>query len=459
MHFVRKRAADESSLAQHEITALLVRLARAGQAVVRLKGGDPFVFGRGSEEAQALAAAGIPFEVVPGVTAGVAAPAYAGIPVTHRGLATTVTFVTGHEDPTKPEAQTDWEALARLPGTIVLYMGLARLPAIAAALVAGGMSAETPAATIQWGTCPVQRTVVATVGTLAACAQAAGLTAPVVTVIGPTVALRDSVRWFDRPDVRPLLGRRVVVTRPAAQATSLGDRLRDLGAIVLRLPATRIEPLNPGRLAAALERLGEYDHVVFSSQNAVQLVWNALRLLGRDARALAGLTVSAVGPGTADALLTHGVAVDIVPDRFVAEGVLEALTERGGIRASRVLYPAAEDARDVLPEGLRARGASVDVVPVYRSVSDGQGGEALRDAIARGAVDLVTFTSASAVRGYVDAVGADLARRVPAASIGPVTSEAARRAGIEVVAEARSSTIPGLIDAVVVGASAARGAV
>jgi uroporphyrinogen III methyltransferase/synthase len=454
VHTVGKRGGDEASAKQTEINALLVRLARDGKAVVRLKGGDPFVFGRGSEEAQALSAADIPFEIVPGITAGIAAPAYAGIPVTHRGLATSVTFVTGHEDPTKPETQTDWQALARVGGTIVLYMGVRTLPGIARALIAGGMAADTPAAAIQWGTHPTQCTVVATLATLAD--RAAELSSPVITVIGPGVGLRDQVRWFDRPDTHPLLGRRVVVTRATAQAGTLSDRLRELGAVVLELPATRIEPLDLSPLSAALAQLDQYDQVIFSSQNAVRIVWDTLRRAGRDARAFAGLTVTAVGPATADALLEHGIAVDVVPERFVGEAVLDVLTRRGGVRDARILYPAAERARDVLPDGLRAAGAVVDVMPIYRSVVDGRGAAAVRDAITAGTADLVTFTSASGVRGYVEVVGSDVVRLVPAASIGPITTEAARLAGIQVVAEAAESTIASLVDAVVGVAAAAR---
>jgi hypothetical protein len=283
------------------------------------------VFGRGSEEAQALAAAGVRFEIVPGVTAGVAAPAYAGIPVTHRATATSVTFVTGHEDPGKGEQQTDWAALARAGGTIVLYMGVRTLPRIAGALVAGGMSPETPAAAVQWGTYPRQRTVVATLATLADAAEREGLGAPVITVIGPVVALRGEIAWFDR---RPLFGKRVVVTRASAQAGALRGAFDSLGAEVLELPALRIVPLDPEPLREALDRIDEYDWIVFTSQNAVALLWESLRVAGRDARALAGRKLACVGRATADALRARGLVAEVVPERFVAEGVLEALDLR-----------------------------------------------------------------------------------------------------------------------------------
>jgi uroporphyrinogen III methyltransferase / synthase len=450
MHFAGKRGGDESSARQDEITALLVHLARAGKSVVRLKGGDPFVFGRGSEEAQALARANVPFEVVPGVTAGVAAPAYAGIPVTHRGMATGVTFVTGHEDRGKAASQTNWKALAQSGTTIVLYMGVRSLPRTAQALIAGGMSPDTPAAAIQWATYPVQRTVEATLETLAGRVEAAGLTAPVLAIIGRVVSLRDEIRWFDVPERRPLLGRRILVTRATSQASTLSEQLRALGAAVTEMPATRVEPLDRAPLIAAITGggLSRYRHIVFTSQNAVHVVWDTLCAAGLDARALAGIVVSAVGPATAGALLEHGIAVDVSPKRFVAEGVLEALASRSDVHGARVLYPAAAGARDALPAGLRQLGAVVDVIPVYRSVFDGTDAAALCARLAAGELDLVTVTSASAVRGYLEAAGPELVGRVGAISIGPITSEAARAAGIPIIAEADPSTIGGLVAAI-----------
>ena len=451
--FVGKRGGDARSWKQEEINALLIEGAQAGKRVVRLKGGDPFVFGRGSEEAQALSAAGIPFEIVPGVTAGIGAAAYAGIPVTHRAVATSVTFVTGHEDPAKDATQTDWAALARAGGTIVLYMGVKTLPGIAARLVEGGMSPDMPAAAIQWGTHPHQRTVVATLATLSARAAAEGISAPVITVIGPVVELREEIAWFER---RPLFGQRIVVTRASADAGALSEKLRELGAETILMPAIGIEPLDGAVLRDAIARLDDADWVIFTSRNAVDLFWDALRGLGRDARALATVKLAAIGPGTSDALLARGLAVDVLPERFVAEGLLEALRERGDMDDAHVLYIAAEGARDVLPAGLSALGAAVQMVRAYRAVPDGTGAEGLRERLTSGSVDLVTFTSASAVRAYVDLVGPELAALVPAATIGPVTSEAARDAGLTVALEAAMSTIPGLVEAVVAGSTQAR---
>ncbi|MDQ6634388.1 MAG: uroporphyrinogen-III C-methyltransferase [Gemmatimonadota bacterium] len=443
---VGKRGGSADSASQEAINALLVKLGREGKRVVRLKGGDPLVFGRGSEEAQALATAGVAFEIVPGVTAGVAAAAYAGIPVTHRGVATSVTFVTGHEDPTKPDIQTDWAALGRAGGTIVLYMGVKSLPRIAEALVAGGLSPDTPAAAVQWGTYARQRTVVATVSTLADAVAREELDAPVITIIGTVVGLREEIAWFDR---LPLFGRRVVVTRATAQVSILRDALTTLGADVLELPALRVETLDPAPLREALERPDIYKWIVLTSQNAVGLVWDALRAAGQDARSLAGVRIACVGKSTSDALLARGLAADVMPSRFVAEAVLETLAKREDVRGTRVLYVAAEGARDVLPDGLRALGCTVDVVRAYRTVSDGTGAEGLRTALESGAVDAVTFASASAVRGFIEAVGEHLARRAPAVSIGPVTSEAVRAAGISLAAESSEATIPALVTTVV----------
>jgi len=456
-HDVGKRGGSAASARQDEINALLVTLGRSGKRVVRLKGGDPFVFGRGSEEAEALRAAGVAFEIVPGVTAGIAAPAYAGIPVTHRGVATSVTFVTGHEDLAQGEGRTDWGALARAGGTIVLYMGVKTLPRIAAALAAGGMSLDTPAAAVQWGTHPRQRTVVATLGTLAERAAAAGIGAPVITVIGPVVGLRESIAWVEQ---RPLFGARIVVTRAAAipggpRAGGMAERLRALGAEVIDAPATRIEALDAAPLRAAVARLGSYDWIAFTSQVAVDLFWAALREAGLDARAAAGRKLCAVGPATADALLARGLAPDVVPQRFVAEGLLEALGSRSDVRGAEFLYIAAADARDALPAGLDRLGAVVDTVRAYRSVPDVDGARVAADALERGEVDYVAYASGGAVKAFIDAVG-ESARRSAAACIGPITAAASREAGLTVAVESATSTTAALAEAIVADWSARR---
>ncbi len=445
LYFVGKRGGDAKSASQDEINELLVKLAREDKRVVRLKGGDPLVFGRGGEEAQALNDSSVPFEIVPGITAGVAAPAYAGIPVTHRGIATSVTFVTGSEMPGKGSTQTNWSALAKSGGTIVLYMGTKTLPSISAALIEGGMPPEMPAAAIQWGTQPKQRTIVATLDTIADRAAKAGITAPVITVIGYSVVLRDELSWFER---RPLFGKRIVVTRAANQAPALTKKLRELGADVIEMPATRIARLDLTQVREAIARLNEYQWIIFTSQNAVAIFWEQLVGAGLDARALAGLRIAAVGPATAGALLEHGIIVDVVPERFVAEALLEKLSERDDVAGSSILYVTAEGSREVLPDGLEEIGASVNHVLAYRSIVDGTGAARLVRALESHSADIVTFTSASSVRGYVDAVGEELSRGSPAASIGPATSAAIRAAGIELKLEAEESTIDGLVDAI-----------
>ncbi len=445
LYYVGKRGGSKDSVTQDEINALLIKLAREGKRTVRLKGGDPFVFGRGGEEAQALNDASVTFEVIPGVTAGIAAAAYAGIPVTHRTLSTSVTFVTGHEDPAKPDTQTNWAALAKAGGTIVLYMGVKTLSGISDALIKGGMSGEIPAAAIQWATHPKQRTVVATLETIAAKAEEQNITAPVITVIGWSVVLRDELNWFEQ---RPLFGKRIVVTRATQQAPILSEKLRELGADAIEMPATQIARLDLAPLRTSIDNIGDYNWLIFTSQNAVAIFWEQLLGRGKDSRALAGLRIAAVGPATAGALLEHGITVDLIPERFVAEGLLESMSDRDDVAGSKVLYVTAEGARDILPTGLREIGAELAIIEAYRTIPDGAGAEKLARAIEAGKVDLATFTSASAVRGYVDAVGEDLALRIPAASIGPQTSDALREAGIEVGAEAEESTIDGLVSAV-----------
>jgi uroporphyrinogen III methyltransferase/synthase len=418
------------AMGQEEINGLLVELGRAGRRVVRLKGGDPFVFGRGGEEAETLAAAGIAFEVVPGVTAGVAAPAYAGIPVTHRDMASAVAFVTGHEDPAKEGSALDWAAIARFPGTLVFYMGVRNLPLISERLRAGGRDPQEPAAVVTRGGLSGQRTVTAPLDEIAQCAAKAGLRPPAVTVVGPVAGLHDTLAWLER---RPLHGQIVAVTRARAQASGLAARLRDLGAEVLETPAIRIEPRS-----VLLARPESYDVICFTSPNGVRVYFEAL---GRDARALAGVTVAAIGPGTTTELERHGVRPDVVPERFVAEGLLEALPE---VRGKRVLVARAAEARDVLPDGLRERGASVHVLPLYDTVAEPVSAHQRR---ALEEATYVTFTSSSTVRFFLDGcVLPDAARVV---SIGPVTSETLLEHGIEPHVEAAQHDIDGLVRAIV----------
>jgi len=423
------------SMAQAEIERLLLDHGAAGREVVRLKGGDPFVFGRGGEEAEALAAAGIAFEVVPGVTAGVAAPAYAGIPVTHRDGASAVAFVTGHEDPAKAESALDWDALAAFPGTLVVYMGVRQLGAIAERLVAGGRDASEPAALVQRGTLPDQRAALGTLSTIASVAVAEGIRAPAIAIFGPVAALHQRLGWVKPP---PLAGRAVAVTRARAQASGLAARLRALGAEVLEAPAIKVVPLD-----GPPPNLERYDLVCLTSPNGVRLLFDRLADAGCDARGLAGSRVAAIGPGTAFALAEHGIIADIVPERFLAEGLVEALA---GVPVERALVARAEEARDVLPEALRARGAEVDVVALYRTVAEPLS-ESQLEAVGR--ADYVTFTSSSTVRFFLDAAGDRLAPQTRLVSIGPVTSAALRERGLEPHVEAARHDIDGLVDALV----------
>ncbi|CAN5837815.1 uroporphyrinogen-III C-methyltransferase [soil metagenome] len=444
MVYVGKRAA-EHTLSQDEINTLLIDLAGRYRSVVRLKGGDPFVFGRGGEEAEALVSAGVPFEVVPGVTAGVAAPAYAGIPVTQRGLVSSVAMITGHEDPTKDESDLDWAHLARGVGTLVFYMGVGRMRGNFRRLVEGGRPPDTAAAAVEWGTYPRQRVVVGTLESLPDLVEREGLGAPAIVVVGEVVRLREKLAWFES---RPLFGKRIVVTRARAQASDFAASLGALGAEVLQFPTIRIQPMeDPEPLRRAAREINTFDWVLFTSVNGVSRFWDSLRDVGRDTRALAGVSVCAIGPATGAALEMEGVRPDLIPSRFVAEAVIEALEAEGELSGSRILIPRAEVARPVLPNELRARGAEVVEVAAYRTVPDGAEADSLREMLRSGSVDLVTFTASSTVDNFVDLIGAEIgSARV--ASIGPITSATARERGLRVDMEAREYTIPGLIRAI-----------
>jgi uroporphyrinogen III methyltransferase/synthase len=441
--FVGKEGGGDS-VPQEQTQALMLARAQAGQRVVRLKGGDPFVFGRGGEEALALRRAGIAFEVVPAVTAGVAAAAYAGIPVTHRGLASAVALVTGHEDPDKGETAIDWAALAAFPGTLVFYMGVSHLAQIAGALVAAGRSGEEPVAVVEAGTLPNQRTVRGTLSTIAGEVLAAGVRPPSITVVGPVAAFADELAWTAP---RPLAGRTVAVTRARAQASSLARRLGELGARVVQAPAIRIRdlpgpPLDPGG----------YDLVCLTSPNGVAALFDRLddgTHPRGDARALEGARIAAIGPGTASALAAHGIVADVVPERSLAEGLLEALAD---VPVRRALVARASVARDVLPDGLRARGAEVDVVELYETVAEPLPAQVLR---AAREADYITFTSSSTVRFFLAATGgeAPLSARTRIVSIGPVTSATLRQQGLEPHVEAERHDVDGLVQALLADAT------
>ncbi len=427
------------SMAQSEIERLLIEHGSAGRLVVRLKGGDPFVFGRGGEEAEALVSAGVAFEVVPGVTAGVAAPAYAGIPVTHRDAASAVAFVTGHEDPAKGSESLDWDALARFPGTLVIYMGVRQLPSLTERLRAAGRDSDQPAAVIERGTLTDQRVVSGTLATIAQVAREAGIRAPALTVLGQVARLREQLKWFE---TRPLAGLTVAVTRAREQASGLAARLRGLGAQVIEAPAIRIAPLD-----GVAPALGRYDLVCLTSPNGVHWLFERLAAAGLDARALAGARVAAIGPGTAGALRSHGVIADIVPaERFVAEGLIDALAD---VPIEHALIARAAEARDVLPRALRERGAEVDVLALYETVAEPLSEDQL-EAIER--ADYVTFTSSSTVRFFFDGVGERVPVGARLVSIGPVTSAALRERGMTPAVEADRHDIDGLVQALLADA-------
>src|SRR4051794_23736034 len=417
-------------LPQPEIERTMVERARAGRSVVRLKGGDPFVFGRGGEEAEALAAAGIPFEVVPGITSATGAAAYAGIPVTHRGVSTHFTVVTGHEDPAKDRTDVDWAALARAGGTLVILMGAGRIGDIARRLVDGGRAPDTPVAAVRNGTRADQTTVRATLATIAD----ASVKPPSAIVVGDVAAL--DLSWFEH---RPLFGRAIVVTRAREQVSGLRLRLEELGAEVLELPAIEISPI-----AFTVPDLRPYEWLVFTSPNGVRAFFDdGLTPAGLDARALAGVRLAAIGPGTAHALTTGGLRADLIPERFVAESLLEAFPPPSAPGA-RVLLARAEVARDILPDGLTERGYAVDVLPVYRT-QPATPDPALVARVAEARFDAVTFTSSSTVDNFCAQVD-PLPDPFPlVVSIGPVTSATAVQRGLRVDAEAEQHTIDGVV--------------
>jgi len=440
--YAGKKGGDHT-LPQEEINRLLVAEARQGNVVARLKGGDPFIFGRGGEEAEVLATAGIPFEVVPGVTAAVAVPAYAGIPLTHRGLTSTLAFVTGHEDPTKEKSDIDWQALAGI-GTLVFFMGVKNLPRITAALMEHGKDPRTPAALIRWGTTADQETVAGALADIAALAAARGFTPPSLLVVGPVAGLRETLRWFDN---RPLFGKGVVITRPEAQAESFAALLHAEGARAIHFPTIRIDPPDSWvELDAALNRLAEYAWIVFTSANGVRFFMARLRERGGDLRDLKGIRIAVIGPATAKMLAEMGLRVDLVPEEYISEGVVQAFAGQD-VRGKKILLPRAAEARDVIPAGLARMGARVDVITVYRTVPSGHRAEELLPLIAAGRVDVVTFTSPSTVTNFLAIMGPDftLPPAVKIAAIGPVTAAAVNKAGLAVDILQETYTIPGLV--------------
>jgi uroporphyrinogen III methyltransferase/synthase len=435
------------TLSQEEINRRLVEEAGRGKIVARLKGGDPFIFGRGGEEAEVLATAGIPFEIIPGVTSAVAVPSYAGIPLTHRGYTSTVAFVTGHEDPGKGKSDIDWGALAGI-GTLVFLMGVKNLPQIVAGLIAHGKDPETPAALIRWGTTAQQQTLTDTLANIAARAEEKKFLPPAIFVVGRVVDLRESLDWFEK---QPLFGKGVVITRPEAQAAQMRELLRRQGARAIAFPTIEIVPPESWQaLDEALMRLESYRWIVFTSANGVRFFFRRLRETGRDLRDLKGVRICTIGPATAAAIEGMGIRVDLVPDSYISEGVVRAF-EKHDLKGLRILLPRAETARDVIPEGLAGLGAAVDVVTVYRTVASARQKEELEPLMASGEIDIITFTSPSTVTHFIEIMGKDFALppQVRIACIGPVTADAVKKAGLPVHIMREEFTVPGLVAAMI----------
>ena len=439
------KRAGEHTLSQDQINAVVIEKARAGKNVVRLKGGDPFVFGRGAEEAKAIVDAGLEFEVVPGVTSAIAGPAYAGIPVTHRAENSHVTFFTGHEDALKPESAIDYAALAKLGGTQVMLMGVERLESVTRKMIEEGVRPEMPVALVRWATTGQQQTLVGTLDNIAKRAADCGFEAPAVAVFGDVVALREDLKWSEN---RPLSGKRIVVTRTRRQASILSGKLRELGAEVLELPTIRIEP--PSDLRAFAELVQDahvYDWIVFTSANGVDAFFDIFFKLYDDAREIGGVRIAAIGPATAQRIKDNRLHVDLQPEQSVAEAVASAFEKQGSVENLRILLVRAEKARDVLPKKLSALGAIVDEGIAYRTVPETRDITGARRRLLEHGADLITFTSSSTVDNFL-ALGLRWPAEMHTASIGPITSNTLRDHGLKVDTEARRHDVDGLVQAI-----------
>jgi len=448
IYYVGKKG-DDHTLPQEGINDRILREARAGKLVVRLKGGDPFIFGRGGEEAEELVKNGIDYEVIPGVTAGGAATAYAGIPLTHRSFTSTVAFITGHEDPTKTGSRIAWDKIATGIGTLVFYMGIKNLPHITSSLVKHGRSPETPAAVIRWGTTPRQETVVGTLATLVDLVEARGIRPPAITVVGEVISLKGKLDWFER---RPLFGKNIVVTRAREQASEFAEMLDKKGAHVLQFPSIEIVPPSSWEpLDRAIRELESYHWVIFTSINGVSYFLERLRHQGRDIRDLKGIKICAIGPRTAEGIEKLGVRVDFVPSEYRAEAIIEGLKEKD-LTGKRLLLPRAREAREILPEKLSALGAVVDVVEAYQAVRPDGKREEIRAMLKEGTIHMVTFASSSTVRNFLEMFesgeGARLLRKIPVACIGPITEGTAREKGLTPAVVPKEYTLGAMTEAI-----------
>lgn len=446
--YVGKKGGDHT-LSQAKINALIVAKARSGMTVTRLKGGDPYIYGRGGEEAQVLVAAGVAFEIVPGVTSAVAAPAYAGIPLTHRDYTSTLAFVTGHEDPGKASSSIHWPSLAKGMGTLVFFMGVKNLPRIVAKLMENGRDPATPVAVVRWGTTPLQQTVTGTLESIDDVVTTAGIKAPAIIVVGEVVGLRPELQWFE---TRPLFGKTIVVTRARRQASDLVAQLTAMGARCLEFPTITIAPADDETpLDDAIDVLDSYDWIVFTSVNGVDRFFERLRARGRDTRALGGLKTAAIGPVTAARLRRFGLNSDIIPETYRAESVVAAFSAEE-MTGKKVLLPRAKGARPVLPLELARMGARVNEVCTYQTRMVTENVRELNAELESGQVDLITFTSSSTVKNFMALLppekSVDLLKGVTLASIGPITTETAQSLGLSVAITAETFTIPGLCQAI-----------
>ncbi len=445
--YVGKKGGDHT-LPQDQINRLIVEKASEGKTVARLKGGDPFLFGRGGEEAEELVSSGIPFEIVPGVTSAIAAPAYAGIPLTHRDFASTVAFITGHEDPTKEESRIAWDKISTGVGSLVFLMGVGNLANIAAELITNGRNPETPVALIRWGTLPQQETVLGNLSNIAEIAQSRKLKPPVIILVGEVVKLREKLNWFE---TLPLFGKKFLVTRAREQASDLSERLEELGAMAVEFPTIGILPPESwADVDHCINQLVLYDWIIFTSANGVKFFLERLFTLGRDVRDLKGPKVCAIGPKTAESLEALKIRVDFVPREYRAEAILEGLRKEN-LKGKKILIPRAQIARDILPNELRKAGAAADVVEVYQTVLPKENVDEIRELLKKGVISAITFTSSSTVSNFVEMFGKreaqELTAGIPVASIGPITAERARSLGIETTVMPEEYTIPALVEA------------
>ena len=431
------KAPGHHSMKQEEISQLLVDLTKKYNFIVRLKGGDPFVFGRGGEEALLLAENNVSFEIVPGVTSAIAVPAYAGIPVTHRGIATSFAVITGHEMSDKSNIR--WDKLSTGVDTLVFLMGVENLPKIAQNLIDNGKPANTPTAIIQNGTKPAQRVLITTIENAAEDVKREGITSPAIILVGGVVELREHIKWFDN---KPLFGKKILVTRARAQASKLTKKLSELGANCVEMPTIKI--INPSDNFAAIDssidRIYEYDFIIFTSVNGVNNFFDRLQLKNLDTRALAKAKIAAIGSATANELLNHGIKADFVPKEFKAEAIVELL--KNNVNGKKILIPRAEEAREILPQELIKYGAEVDVAPTYKTIS------AVEDDINLDNIELITFTSSSTVKNLLSSINKDNLKNIKTAAIGPITSATLKDFGIDADIVATEYTIDGLVEAI-----------